>query len=147
MEPKSGQPPGIPKPAPSPTEHSQFFWDAAREHKLMIQRCDDCQRYIHWPQLLCPFCQSERLSPAEMSGKGSVYSYCIVNHVFHPAFAVPYSLVLVELDEQPGLRMLTNIVDCPNDAIRIGMAVEVTFEDGDGYTLPQFRPAAAEVQG
>ena len=137
----------MPKPAPSPNEVTQFFWDAAREHKLVIQRCDECKRYIHWPQLLCPRCGSDRLSPSQVSGKGNIYSFCVVNHIFHPAFEVPYSLAIIELDEQPGLRMLTNIVDCPNDALSVGMPVEVTFEDGDGYTLPQFRPAAgAEVQ-
>ena len=139
---ESPQPMAIPKPAPSPTEVTQFFWDAARQHKLVIQRCDECGRYIHWPQLRCPRCGSDRLSPSQVSGKGSIYSFCVVHHVFHPAFEVPYSLAIVELDEQPGLRMLTNIVDCPNDALSVGMPVEVTFEDGDGFTLPQFRPAA-----
>ena len=134
----------IVRPILPPSEITQFFWDAAREHRLVIQRCDDCGRYIHWPQVRCPNCASERLSPSQVSGRGKVYSFCIVHHVFFPTFAdiVPYSLAIVELDEQPGLRMLTNIVDCPNDALRIGMAVEVTFEDGAGYTLPQFRPAS-----
>ena len=132
----------IPKPTPSPTQVTQFFWDAAREHKLVIQRCDECRRYIHWPQLRCPRCGSDRLSASQVSGKGSIYSFCVVHHVFHPAFEVPYNLAIVELEEQPGLRMLTNIVDCPHDALSVGMPVEVTFEDGDGFTLPQFRPAA-----
>ena len=132
----------IPKPTPSPNEVTQFFWDAAREHKLVIQRCDECGRYIHWPQLRCPRCGSDRLTPSQVSGKGNIYSFCVVHHVFHPAFEVPYNLAIVELEEQPGLRMLTNIVDCPHDALSVGMPVEVTFEDGDGFTLPQFRPAA-----
>ena len=148
MTSESAQLGAIPLPAPSPSEVTQFFWDAAREHKLMIQRCDACERYIHWPRLRCPLCQSDRLSPTQVSGKGSIYSFCVVHHAFHPAFTVPYSLAIIELDEQRGLRMVTNIVDCPHEALSVGMPVEVTFEDREGYALPQFRPAsAAEARG
>ncbi len=142
-------PNAIPKPMLPPTELTQFFWDAAKAHKLAIQRCDDCRHYQHWPQVRCSKCGSDRLSPSEVSGKGSIYSFCIVHHLFHPGFAadVPYSLAIVELDEQPGLRVVANIVDCANEAVSVGMAVEVTFEEREGYTLPQFRPAArAEVE-
>ncbi len=145
MSSESTSPRAIPKPAPTPNEITKPFWDAAREHKLAIQRCEACKLYIHWPQVRCPRCQSERLSFAEVSGKGAVYSFCIVHHVFHPGFAddVPYSLALIELAEQAGLRVVANIVDCPHDDLTVGMPVEVTFEDRDGYTLPQFRPAAS----
>ena len=144
MTSEPAQPPAIPKPAPPPGEISRFYWDAARQHRLVIQRCASCRYYIHWPQLRCPKCESERLAEVEVSGKGTVYSFCIVHHVFHPGFAanVPYSLALIELAEQPGLRLVTNIVDCANEDVRVGMPVEVTFEDRDGYTVPQFRPVA-----
>lgn len=135
----------MPKPFLPPNEITQFFWDAAREHKLVVQRCDGCGYYIHWPQVICPRCQSDKLSPAELSGRGTIFTYTVVHHIFHPVYAdeVPYSIAIVELHEQPGLRMLTNIVDCPNDALRIGMPVEVTFEEREGgVTVPQFRPAA-----
>ena len=137
------EPKAVPKPFLPPNETTRFFWDAAREHRLVIQRCDGCAFYIHWPEVCCPRCGSERLSASEVSGRGTVYTFTIVQHVFHPGFAadVPYSLALIELEEQPGLRVVANIVDCPNDAVRIGMPVEVTFEDREGYSLPQFRPA------
>lgn len=126
-----------------PNEITQFFWDAARAHRLEVLRCDGCGHYVHWPQPICPRCQSERLTPAEVSGRGAVYSYTVVEHVFNPllAGAVPYSLAIVELEEQEGLRLLTNIVDCPHEELRIGMDVEVTFEDYENGSLPQFRPA------
>ena len=145
MGPEPAQPDAIPKPVLPATDLTRFFWDAAREHKLAIQQCDDCGHYQHWPQVRCPACGSDRLSPARVSGKGNIYSFCIVHHVFHPGFAadVPYSLALVELDEQPGLRMIANIVDCENEALFVGMPVEVTFEERDGHTLPQFKPAAS----
>lgn len=133
------------KPFIPPAEVARFFWEAAKEHRLAIQRCDACGHYVHWPQLLCPSCHSEQLTPANVSGRGKVYAYCVVHHIFNPAFAddVPYSLAIVELEEQEGLRMIANIVECENDALRTGMAVEVTFEDREGYSLPQFRPAEA----
>ena len=132
-----------PRIALPPNEITQFFWDAAKEHKLVLQRCDACGYYVHWPSVLCPRCASNKLSPAEMSGKGTVFTYTVVHHVFAPIYAqeVPYNLAIVELDEQPGLRMLANIIDCPNDALYIGMPVQVTFEDFENITLPQFRPA------
>ncbi len=148
MPSESTAPRAIPKPAPTPNEITKPFWDAAERHKLAIQRCEACKLYIHWPQVRCPACQSERLRFVEVSGKGTVYSFCIVHHVFHPGFAgdVPYSLALVELAEQPGLRVVANIVDCSYDALYVGMPVDVTFEDREGYTLPQFRPAAGVEQ-
>lgn len=142
----AAQPPKRPpKPFIPPAEVARFFWDAAQQHRFVLQRCEACGCYVHWPQLRCPGCGSGRLAEAELSGRGTVYSFTIVHHVFNPAFAddVPYNLAIVELDEQPGLRVLTNIVGCENDALRIGMRVEVTFEDRDGYSLPQFRPAEA----
>lgn len=135
----------IPKPFLPPADVARFFWDAAKEHRLVIQRCDACARYVHWPQLVCPSCHSEQLTPANVSGRGKVYSYCIVHHIFNPAFAddVPYNVAIVELEEQEGLRLIANIVGCANDDVRTGMAVEVTFEDREGHSLPQFRPAEA----
>jgi uncharacterized OB-fold protein len=131
----------MPKPFVAPSETTRFFWDAAREHRLVIQRCGDCGYYIHWPRPLCPRCQSENLAPAPVSGRATVYTFTVVHHVFHPGFAdeVPYNLALVELAEQAGLRMLANIVDCANDELSIGMRVEVTFEDRAEHTVPQFR--------
>src|ERR1700694_5125856 len=121
----------MPKPFLPPNEITQFFWDAAREHKLVVQRCGDCAYYSHRPQVICPRCQSDKLAHAELSGRGTIFTYTVVHHVFHPVYAdeVPYSIAIVELEEQPGLRMLANILDCPNDELRIGMPVVVTFED------------------
>jgi uncharacterized OB-fold protein len=133
----------MPKPVLPPTEITRPFWDAAREHRLAIQRCDDCALWVHWPQVRCPRCGSERLTSTDVSGRGTIYTFTIVHHVFMPPFEpdIPYSLALVELDEQPGLRLLANIVDCPNEALHIGMPVEATFEDRGNVALPQFRPA------
>jgi uncharacterized OB-fold protein len=137
--------PAIAKPAPSPNDVTRFYWDAACEHRLMVLRCDDCSYYIHWPQERCTRCGSERVAPSEVSGRGIVFTFTVVHHMFHPGFKddMPYNLALVELVEQPGLRVMSNIVECRNEDLRVGMAVEVTFEDRDGHTVPQFRPAKA----
>ena len=137
------KPAAIPKPIPTPSEVTQFYWDGAKEHRLMIQRCNDCANYIHPPMVMCPKCQSMNLGASQVSGKGAVYTYTVVERMFHPGFAddMPYVLALVDLPEQHDLRLLTNILECPLDQLAIGMDVEVTFEEREGYTAPQFRPA------
>jgi uncharacterized OB-fold protein len=79
-----------------------------------------------------------------MSGRGTVFSYCVMHMPLVAGFAPPYVVAEVELEEQPGLRVTTNILHCPIDAVRIGMAVVVTFEDREGgVSLPQFEPVRA----
>jgi uncharacterized OB-fold protein len=130
---------------PVPDELTVFFWDGAREGKLLIQRCDDCGYYQHTPRSCCKRCNGFSLAPAEVSGRGTMYSYTIAVHPFHPWLAsrLPYVLAVVELEEQLGLKLVTNIVECPEDDLRCDMAVEVTFETiAEGVVLPMFRPRA-----
>jgi uncharacterized protein len=76
-----------------------------------------------------------------MSGRGTVFSYCVMHLPLVAGFVPPYLVVEVELEEQRGLRVTTNILNCPIDGVRIGMAVKVTFEDREGgFSLPQFEP-------
>jgi uncharacterized OB-fold protein len=88
-------------------------------------------------------CQALELAPTAVSGRGTLYSFTVVERTFHAAFAdrLPYVIGLVELDDQAGLRMMTNIIDAARDELQIGMPVEVTFEDRGERVLPQFRPA------
>ena len=136
--PKGG---GMPKPAPMPSDVTQFYWDAAKDHRLVIQRCDDCMRYIHPPLALCCNCQSSSLAPAEVSGKGSIYTFTVINRMFHPGWAeeIPYVVALIDLVEQDDVRLVANIVDSDIDGLEIGMPVEVTFEDRGDHSVPQFR--------
>jgi uncharacterized OB-fold protein len=92
-------------------------------------------------------CQATKLAPTVVSGRAWLYSYTVVQRAFHAGFAdrLPYVLGLVELDEQAGLRMVTNIVDASPESLWIGMPLEVTFEDRGETALPQFRPAAARA--
>ena len=131
-----------PRPHPYPDEVTAGFWEAAQKRVLAIQQCGDCGTFIHYPSALCTNCQSENLGYSEVSGRGTVYSFAIVRHSFHPAFTPPYVIALIDLDDAPGVRMYTNIVDVDPEAVRIDMPVQVTFEDiGDGTLIPQFMPA------
>lgn len=133
------------RPLPIPTETTAFYWQAAREHRLVLQRCGACTRLQYPPDVACVHCQCTDLVPTEVSGTGSLYSFAVLERPFHPGFAdhLPYVVALVELDDQPGLRMLTNIVDATPPSLSVGQRLEVTFEDRARITLPQFRPAAS----
>jgi uncharacterized OB-fold protein len=129
------------KPLPQPDEMTQFYWEAARRHELHILRCQNCGTYIHYPKPICWNCLSDNLKPERVSGRGTIYTYTIVHQAAVPGFDVPHAVVLVDLEEQPGVRICANLLDCPLDEIRIGMPVEVVFEDlSDEISLPQFRP-------
>ncbi|HVV29887.1 MAG TPA: OB-fold domain-containing protein [Mycobacteriales bacterium] len=130
------------RPRPEPNETNAFFWDAAAGHQLVLQRCDACSQFQYPPDVACVHCQCTELTPTEMSGRATLYSYAVVDRLFHVGFAsvLPYVVGLAELDEQAGLRMLTNIVDTRPEEVQIGMPLEVCFEDRGEITLPQFRP-------
>ena len=128
---------------PEPDSTTEFYWNAAARHELQILRCRACGLYVHYPREGCPRCASTDLAPQTVSGRGTIHSFTIAHHQA-AGIPTPFALVLVELEEQPGLRVLANLVECPLDRLRVGMLVEVTFEDvGNGVTLPQFRPRHA----
>src|SRR5215831_9709521 len=131
---------GIPLPHPTPL--SRPHWDGCREGRLLVQRCGACGRHVFVPQPLCPTCQSAELAWVECKGTGSLYSFTVVHRPQRPEFDVPYVVAIVELDE--GAFLLTNLVDCAQNAIEIGMRVEVTFRKmSEEITLPYFRPTSA----
>ena len=90
-------------------------------------------------------CGSDELEAVAVSGLGSVYSFAVVRQAFDPAFLadVPYVVALVELDEQPGLGLMTNIVNCSAEAVKIGMRVRVVFEQREDVWIPLFEPVSA----
>lgn len=130
------------KPIPVPDEASRPFFEGARQHKLIIQRCASCGA-AHWPvKSRCPVCFSTDISWVQASGKGSLYTFALMHQIMHPAFAseIPYNVVEVDLEE--GVRVMSTIVGCSHDDLRIGMPLEVTFEDITGeVSLPKFKPA------
>lgn len=130
------------RPLPTPTPETQPYWDALREHKLLIQRCTDCVKAYFYPRPFCPTCFSKNVEWFEASGKGTLYSF-VINHRPAPGFGPdPYVIAVVELEE--GGRMMSNLVgiDADPDKIHCDMPLEIVYLDvNDQVTLPQFRPA------
>jgi len=129
-------------PKPAPSEGDAPFWEWCQRHELRIQRCDDCGAFRFHPRPRCPECQSARYQWTPVSGSATVASFTICHPPVLPAYAdrVPYNAVVVQLAEGPF--MVSNLVDVDNDAIEVGMPVEVTFvEIDEELTIPQFRPA------
>jgi uncharacterized OB-fold protein len=122
-------------PAPEVTVETRPFWDAAAAGRLLVKRCEACGERHHYPRARCPFCGSERTTWQEASGRGRIYSFSVMRRA-----PQPYAIAYVTLDE--GATMMTNIVDCDLDAIRIGQAVRVVFRPSDGGPpVPMFTPA------
>ena len=136
------EPPKYAKPLPRIDEESKGFWEACQRHELYLQRCRACDAVRYYLRALCPRCLSDRIEWARASGRGTVYTFTVTHQNQAPGFrdSLPYVLAYVELDE--GVRLLTNIVGCAPDEVRIGMPVEVVFDDvTPEVTLAKFRPA------
>lgn len=130
------------KPLPRIDEESKGFWEACQRHELYVQRCRACGSIRYYPRALCPACLGDDTEWVRCSGRGAVYTYTVTYQNQAPGFreALPYVLAYVELEE--GVRLLTNIVGCEPDDVRIGMPVEVVFEDVTAEaTLPKFQPS------
>ena len=122
-------------PAPQPSPETQAYFDAASQGTLVIKKCTACGQVHHYPRALCPFCGSDRTEWTPVSGRGTVYSYSVMRRA-----SPPYAIAYVTLAEGP--TMMTNIVDCDLDQIRIGQVVTVVFKPSDGGpSVPMFTPA------
>jgi uncharacterized protein len=133
----------LPAPAPFVLPEVKPFWDATAEGRLVLPLCVECQTIIWYPRPFCPSCGSLKVSWVEATGLGTVYSFTVNRRgqADLPAYrdAGVYVLAYVELDEGP--RVMTNIVDCDPDSVKIGQQVEVVFHDtGQGTALARFRP-------
>lgn len=122
-------------PAPQTNPENKPYWDAAKEGRLLVKRCRACGEAHHYPRALCPFCFSDDTEWQEASGGGVIYSYSVMRRA-----PEPYSIAYVTLDEGP--TMMTNLVNCDFDALKIGQAVKVVFAPTDGGPpMPMFTPA------
>ncbi|MHB8329163.1 MAG: Zn-ribbon domain-containing OB-fold protein [Acidimicrobiales bacterium] len=118
------------------------FWESARRKVLSLQFCRRCEVFIHFPLPLCPKChQKDELTWRPVSGEGTIYSFVVVHRTRYPEFAqrTPYTVACVELREQAGLRMFSNIVGTSPENVSIGADVAVVFEQADEVVVPQFR--------
>ena len=127
---------------PTIEEESRPFWDAAREGKFLIRRCEACHAAHHYPRPFCPVCWSGDVVWEQASGRGTLYTYSTIFVNDLPPFGerLPYVAAAVDLEEGP--RVMTNIVDCDPAMLTVGMAVQVTYQEiTPEITAPMFRPA------
>jgi uncharacterized OB-fold protein len=128
-----------PRPRPAINRDNAYFWEGVDRGELLIQRCTKCQQLRHPPMPACAKCGSLEWDTVASSGRGTVYSWVVPHYPVVPMFEYPYVVVLVELDE--GVRIVSNLIDIDPGDVKIGMAVEVTYVQTDpGLTLPMFRP-------
>ena len=129
------------KPLPKINRLSRPFWEGARRHTLLLQRCVDCRDFRFPPSERCPACLSAAVEWVPASGRGTVWSWIRMWQRYYPAFDAerPYVVAYVELEEGP--RLMTTLVDCAPEEIHCDMPVEVVFDDvTDEISLPKFRP-------
>ena len=132
------------KPLPSVSGETKTFWDGCRQGKLLIQRCEACNRFQWYPRGICANCWAGDVRWVQASGKGTIWTFTVTNQNRTAGFVddVPYVVALVELEE--GVRMFCNIVECSPREVSIGMQVEVTFTRAtDQISIPVFRPLAS----
>jgi uncharacterized protein len=138
------RPLGVQRPQPELTSLSAPFWEGAGQGRLVLQRCSACARFHHPPVPLCPECHCSEFEATPVSGRGRVSHFTVMRQARVVGFEdlVPYACLVVEIDEQPGVHVVGNLVDAPADAAHVGMRVEVRFEPfGDeGMQLPHFAP-------
>ena len=121
--------------APIPNLETKAFWDAASQGKLMLGKCRACGAVYYYPRALCPNCFSDQTGLQQASGRGTIYTYSVMRRA-----AIPYAIAYVTLAEGP--TMMTNIVDCDLDQIRIGQGVKLVFKPSEGGPpVPMFTPA------
>lgn len=132
------------KPLPEVIPLTQPFWEATAKKQLVIQRCADCRAWVWCPRPACVECGSERLQWTPVSGRGKIFAFSVIREVVGRSLRafegdIPYVAAWIDLDEGP--RLLSNIVDCPIEKVRIGMEVEALFEEAaPGIFLPKFKP-------
>lgn len=119
------------------------FWTGGEVGELRMHRCDDCRRYFHPPAPVCRDCTSLKVGPVQVSGRGRILTFTINRQAWTPELADPYVVAIVELEEQEGLRFLSNIVNCPAEAVAIGMPVSVVFERVEDVWIPLFERATS----
>jgi len=134
------------RPLPQLNDLNRFFWTSGADGRLRMQRCQDCQHWLHPAGVNCTECMSRNIAPEVMSGRGRVEAVTLNYQPWIPGIEVPYAIAIVSLAEQRGLNLTTNIVGIPPDAVYIGQPVQVVFEAAEDVYLPLFRPAFDETE-
>jgi len=132
--------PGPRRFEPPVTPTTEPFWEATRGRRFLLQWCTDCDHAVFFPREVCPRCLGSRLEWRPSAGTGTVHTYTVEHHPQNPNLTAPYTIALIDLDED--VRMMSNVVGCPPEDVRVGMRVGITWEElSDGRNLPLFEPA------
>ena len=129
-------------PLPAASIDTYPWWQAASQHRLVVQRCDNCGRFRHPPGPVCPHCRNWASSFREHPGTGTIYTFTRVHQPFLPDLALPYVIAVVDLDglEADHIRLVTNVVDADPAEVAIGQRAQVVWEDmGPDLSLPRAR--------
>ncbi len=125
---------------PSLHQLNRGFWTAGGEQVLRLRRCRACGYWVHPPSPACPKCHRRDVRWEDTGGKATLYSYTVNHKAWNPEVPVPYVIGMVQLPEQEGLRLTSNIVNCNVADLHIGMPVRVTFEQQGEVFIPLFEP-------
>ncbi len=128
-----------PRILPPLTDDNREFWTSGARNELRIPWCEPCARFVFPTSLTCPSCGGAT-EYRTVSGQGTIYTFTVNRQPYHPDVEPPYVIAIVELDEQPDLRFTTNIVDCADDDLAIGLPVHVVFEQHGDVFVPLFAP-------
>ena len=126
------------RPLPPLNEMNRYFWCGGSDGILRILRCNACGNFIHPYAARCDRCRSPDLAPHPVSGRGKVVGFTVNMQPWYPDVPTPYVIALVELEEQSNIRLVTNLPTCPIEAVRIGLAVKVYFEQHGEIAIPLF---------
>ncbi|MEV7389062.1 OB-fold domain-containing protein [Streptomyces sp. NPDC091215] len=140
----SDERPGAVRPRPVTTPETEFFWTSGRDGRLRFRSCGSCSSLIHPPQPVCRYCRGRTGDPREVSGFATLIGFT-VNHRFpFPGLPTPFVVAQVAIEEDPRVRLTTNLVGCAPEELRLGMRMEAVFEQTDDVWLPLFRPCAEQ---
>ncbi|MEZ5502322.1 MAG: OB-fold domain-containing protein [Halioglobus sp.] len=133
----------VKRPLPLLTDSNRFFWTSGADGRLRFLRCSACSNYVHPPVPVCDKCLSMALEVVPVSGRATLAAVTVNHQLWIPTMEPPYVVGIVEIAEQPSVRLTTNIVKCAEADLRIGMPLEVEFEECEDVFLPLFRPLDA----
>jgi len=120
------------------TDENRYFWTSGESGRLQLLRCGACRSWVHPASPICPRCMTRGPQPEAVSGLGTILTFTVNHQPWRPGVPVPFVIAIVELDEQPGLRLTTNIVGCEPGDVQIGRRVRVRFERHEDVFLPLF---------
>ena len=144
---RGGSEVGVTRPLPLLKPETKFFWTAGRDGELRFQRCGVCSALLHPPGPICPYCRSRDIGTASVSGRGVICGFTINHHPWLASFPPPYVVAIVAIDEDPRVRLTTNIVGCAPEDVFVGMRVKTRFERQGDVWFPLFEPTREAEPG